>query len=109
GEDASSIRLWQAIPETPPRAWGRQGPAGATGAQGRNTPTGVGKTGATPSRATSIEKHPHGRGEDTNKLLRNPAENTICSAYSVFRVSMTNCSPLISVMVLRVGPILRTS
>ena len=68
GED-SCMRLYALDHvETPPRAWGRPDvPESCDGCTG-NTPTGVGKTHARIRRGEQHEKHPHGRGEDTNKL-----------------------------------------
>ena len=50
--------------ETPPRAWGRPERLAQIIRLERNTPTGVGKTGAGFSLAYLSWKHPHGRGED---------------------------------------------
>jgi len=40
-----------------------------------NTPPGVGKTAFAALIATSQKKHPHGRGEDTNILLKSTVIN----------------------------------
>ena len=56
--------------ETPPRAWGRRGQRHRQAEASRNTPTGVGKTVPICSARWHGEKHPHGRGEDTNILLK---------------------------------------
>ncbi len=50
--------------ETPPRAWGRRHIVAGTDQRVRNTPTGVGKTRKPPTPDCSVQKHPHGRGED---------------------------------------------
>ena len=50
--------------ETPPRAWGRPGPAFLHQRHVRNTPTGVGKTFQKVGIRGNRQKHPHGRGED---------------------------------------------
>ena len=64
GEDRQHLRRARAVKETPPRAWGRRRRRRYRRAFGRNTPTGVGKTGAFASSYTPYGKHPHGRGED---------------------------------------------
>ena len=50
--------------ETPPRAWGRPHGGVVGPLRNRNTPTCVGKTGASDHRAGTRRKHPHVRGED---------------------------------------------
>ena len=52
------------LPETPPRAWGRQYGNHEKHMTMRNTPTCVGKTVATPIKRHITQKHPHVRGED---------------------------------------------
>ena len=64
GEDAPVASRNQRRLETPPRAWGRLQRKRLTQLANRNTPTGVGKTEAITQLAASMEKHPHGRGED---------------------------------------------
>ncbi len=51
--------------ETPPRAWGRPGEIMPPEEGDRNTPTGVGKTLSDARHSLPLQKHPHGRGEDT--------------------------------------------
>ncbi len=68
GEDAGSKRMTQQLVETPPRAWGRRIFVKSFLKATRNTPTGVGKTEATKSGVGSVEKHPHGRGEDLKSV-----------------------------------------
>ncbi len=51
--------------ETPPRAWGRHTIKRFDGNYCRNTPTGVGTTRVALIAEILMEKHPHGRGEDT--------------------------------------------
>ncbi len=64
GEDEQE-ELWSdASMETPPRAWGRPIGEGNGKLDGRNTPTGVGKTVRPSGLVTFPRKHPHGRGED---------------------------------------------
>ena len=58
--------------ETPPRAWGRPYRCHPHLLCQRNTPTGVGKTGDQINHQFSIQKHPHGRGEDSGFFLINP-------------------------------------
>ena len=53
--------------ETPPRAWGRLGDVIEAVEHDGNTPTGVGKTVRWTDVANSGQKHPHGRGEDTDR------------------------------------------
>ncbi len=85
GEDILIKSTYADNPETPPRAWGRQSlfihflvklgntptGVGKTKARGvwlrewRNTPTGVGKTPVPLATGMPLQKHPHGRGEDT--------------------------------------------
>ena len=50
--------------ETPPQAWGGLSLGSAADQVCRNTPTGVGRTLASPERPPSTRKHPHRRGED---------------------------------------------
>ena len=56
--------------ETPPRAWGRPEAVKKTALSTRNTPPGVGKTIDKGHLGSLIEKHPHGRGEDSTKDAR---------------------------------------
>ncbi len=58
------------LSETPPRAWGRREADTPDYAFIGNTPTGVGKTRPSRMEIVRIGKHPHGRGEDTNILLK---------------------------------------
>src|SRR5690606_880992 len=52
--------------ETPPRAWGRRWRTRKRRTRARNTPTGVGKTVSEDDILDLLQKHPHGRGEDSN-------------------------------------------
>ncbi len=65
GEDTALRTMRANGLETPPRAWGRLGLRRPHGPGCRNTPTGVGKTASAGKRARRVEKHPHGRGEDS--------------------------------------------
>ncbi len=65
GEDAKLTLLIYAKQETPPRAWGRPDYPVHDSTFDRNTPTGVGKTFVALIRESKIQKHPHGRGEDS--------------------------------------------
>lgn len=47
----------------------------------RNTPTGVGKTHRKIDQTWMNWKHPHGRGEDHNRLLMNWATDTRYANY----------------------------
>ena len=69
GEDSVKPIRMAAKPETPPRAWGRHRPCGGASAKGRNTPTCVGKTVVFAAGQFLQEKHPHVRGEDTERLF----------------------------------------
>ena len=64
GEDPLGIRVEIPAGETPPRAWGRHNDMKKELIAERNTPTGVGKTRASPRGCAAPGKHPHGRGED---------------------------------------------
>ena len=64
GEDGSWMANSRSPKETPPRAWGRHQATDNHQSIDGNTPTGVGKTHGIHGIHTSIEKHPHGRGED---------------------------------------------
>ena len=64
GEDARARLRACTRAETPPRAWGRRAQRLELPRSRRNTPTGVGKTGAGPGGCARARKHPHGRGED---------------------------------------------
>ena len=65
GEDISRSTNWSSETETPPQAWGRLMGSNAANTACRNTPTGVGKTEFSKSRARFRKKHPHRRGEDS--------------------------------------------
>ena len=70
GENFSSVATSSSVRETPPRAWGKlqqQMPCRITDG---NTPTGVGKTFYQEVADGPVKKHPHGRGENTNILLK---------------------------------------
>ena len=56
--------------ETPPRAWGRRVSVQPMTQIKGNTPTGVGKTYPPTIALSCIQKHPHGRGEDTAEYRR---------------------------------------
>ncbi|BAW81076.1 hypothetical conserved protein [Candidatus Nitrosoglobus terrae] len=64
GEDGIFTEKPNRVPETPPRAWGRQKNERTKIKNFRNTPTGVGKTFKSPTFTSQKRKHPHGRGED---------------------------------------------
>ncbi len=64
GEDARISSQVATAMETPPRAWGRPRSDRRIRVCWGNTPTGVGKTGATSQTRRPRAKHPHGRGED---------------------------------------------
>ena len=68
GEDVSETCKGMSKVETPPRAWGRRRRRGNPLCTKRNTPTGVGKTRMSSWSTACIEKHPHGRGEDSNEI-----------------------------------------
>ena len=65
GEDPAPTTPGSGASETPPRAWGRRLRDDRRGKDGRNTPTGVGKTLIRIRPMTGPRKHPHGRGEDS--------------------------------------------
>src|SRR5690606_11453542 len=90
GEDPDMARCCCRTSETPPRTWGRRHASISFQDVVGNTPTDVGKTSTTSRRVSATEKHPHGRGEDTNKLLMSGTENTRYWIYSAFSVSITN-------------------
>ena len=69
GEDFASSPNEVQQEETPPRAWGRQELQRAELELAGNTPTCVGKTAGGERAAGSRWKHPHVRGEDTERLL----------------------------------------
>lgn len=69
GEDPRQYTIIGRDLETPPRAWGRRPPTTLCKEQDRNTPTCVGKTGCDTSNLMQKEKHPHVRGEDTERLF----------------------------------------
>ena len=64
GEDALANLPSVTDVETPPRAWGRLGAVEADPSTVRNTPTSVGKTQQSHTKAATNGKHPHERGED---------------------------------------------
>src|SRR5690625_3234568 len=64
GEDRRRRSVLAALPETPPRAWGRRPHGGVNIGTLRNTPTCVGKTAFRRPSRTAAQKHPHVRGED---------------------------------------------
>ena len=66
GEDTSATKSAIVTTETPPRTWGRHRYKLNCSFKSRNTPTHVGKTVYTKSKASSSEKHPHARGEDVD-------------------------------------------
>ena len=55
--------------ETPPRTWGELIFWAVVGRCLRNTPTHVGRTARGLPYASVLQKHPHARGENTNKVL----------------------------------------
>ena len=55
--------------ETPPRAWGRLRNTVEVSHEHRNTPTCVGKTSFLHGEERAVRKHPHVRGEDTERLF----------------------------------------
>ena len=67
GEDLRVVVDMERTAETPPRAWGRRKTRSTLCSQGGNTPTGVGKTRSSEAARELLRKHPHGRGEDTNR------------------------------------------
>ena len=69
GEDVMGMIRWHCQAETPPRAWGRRATTASDAISNRNTPTGVGKTVWVLGDDNLKGKHPHGRGEDLNRLL----------------------------------------
>ncbi len=95
--------------ETPPRAWGRRQHRQLRHRRSRNTPTCVGKTRSSRRRCLLIGKHPHVRGEDTNKLLRSPITDTRSWGYADTRVSTTSCKPEMFVIGFRRGPMVLIS
>ena len=66
GEDVPPPLKAAPEPETPPRAWGRRGTVLLATNADRNTPTGVGKTESNQPPTEHRQKHPHGRGEDSD-------------------------------------------
>ena len=66
GDDPKAGHGKSSRSETPPRAWGRPKNAMAADAARGNTPTGVGTTYGPRPRRMLAQKHPHGRGDDTN-------------------------------------------
>ena len=67
GEDRSPFTIYIGHVETPPHAWGRPDPDLPTVRSDGNTPTCVGKTRESITRASISKKHPHMRGEDGNE------------------------------------------
>ena len=67
GEDDAWAATWGIRQETPPRAWGRLAVGVTAGATPRNTPTCVGKTWRQRQRPVHWRKHPHVRGEDSDR------------------------------------------
>ena len=70
GEDRERPYLALTLLETPPRSWGRLRKMQPGDSVLGNTPTVVGKTILKTYRKIQTGKHPHGRGEDTNTLLK---------------------------------------
>src|SRR5690606_23160066 len=105
GEDSSHLKRRDARIETPPRAWGRHRNSGQHWLDCRNTATGGGKTSCCQGQFNINRKHPHGRGEDTNILLKNRAGSTWYCYFVVFSVSIISCSPERVIVGLRGGPI----
>ncbi len=74
GEDSVNGGTNPRDKETPPRAWGRlprdQNETGISG----NTPTCVGKTRLDPRRQVNTWKHPHVRGEDSDKTFKDGSD-----------------------------------
>ncbi len=64
GEDCPRFAGFIVLAETPPRVWGRLQRPGMIYQSIGNTPTGVGKTTRGGGKPHSVEKHPHGCGED---------------------------------------------
>ena len=60
--------------ETPPRAWGRPVVLNIPTRPTRNTPTCVGKTRLDPRRQVNTWKHPHVRGEDSDKTFKDGSD-----------------------------------
>ena len=69
GEDSCFPDRHLPTPETPPHAWGRLDAICRTNLHQRNTPTCVGKTLQGPPSISSVQKHPHMRGEDPERSL----------------------------------------
>ena len=69
GEDGSDAEGLPSYEETPPRAWGRLRRSTNPKENTRNTPTCVGKTAVLALDVLVGQKHPHVRGEDTERLL----------------------------------------
>src|SRR5690606_13328922 len=67
GEDPTIKARGYRLMETPPRTWGRPFSSLDGCILRRNTPTDVGKTQRRAHAATSVWKHPHGRGEDSSR------------------------------------------
>src|SRR5690606_7269087 len=67
GEDPTIEARGYRRRETPPRTWGRPFSSLDGCILRRNTPTDVGKTQRRAHAATSVWKHPHGRGEDSSR------------------------------------------
>ena len=69
GEDYSIGFGCGFVLETPPRVWGRLDTEFRVVQNLRNTPTCVGKTTFYAEDGSSVQKHPHVRGEDTEGLF----------------------------------------
>ena len=95
GEDLPRTQQPGHAGETPPRAWGRQRCWRVLRHWPRNTPTGVGKTHFPHEDQAAIEKHPHGRGEDTVKSFVFLTALSLGYRFGLGR-SSTSCRPLIS-------------
>ena len=67
GEDVIYISRNFNEPETPPRTWGRPALQKAQLDMQKNTPTHVGKTIMTTLFLLGLGKHPHARGEDSER------------------------------------------
>ena len=81
GEDVMDFSYADPKHGSPPRVWGRPARRLAVIADGRFTPTGVGKTRAPACRYSGWTVHPHGCGED-----RRAADSTRCRFGSPPRV-----------------------
>ena len=68
GEDLPQADSLSPHLETPPLTWGRLQNETHQNCRRRNTPTHVGKTMTMGLRSLQSKKHPHSRGEDSNRL-----------------------------------------